>query len=208
MRDFMVIKDPEVAKLFADPLRRSILHNLRHREMSPYQLAKALGKNVSSIVHHLNALEKAGLVEQSEVRVRGNLIERYYRAAAKVFIISYTLSEGLVPGSEDIAKWSREICRRAVSRLEAFGYHVPPEKADEWVSLLERYAALGKRAFEDIISKQVSPVNIKGPSLQLLLDLLAHVQLYRNPEYVELMEKISQMLKQAEVEAAKAKISR
>jgi len=202
----MVIKDPEVAKLFADPLRRSILHNLRHREMSPYQLAKALGKNVSSIVHHLNALEKAGLVEQSEVRVKGNLIERYYRAAAKVFIISYTLSEGLVPGSEDIAKWSREICRRAVSRLEAFGYHVPPEKAG--VSLLERYAALGKRAFEDIISKQVSPVNIKGPSLQLLLDLLAHVQLYRNPEYVELMEKISQMLKQAEVEAAKAKISR
>jgi len=203
----MVIKDPEVAKLFADSVRRSILHNLRHREMSPYQLAKALGKSVSSIVHHINALEKAGLVEQSETRVRGNLIERYYRATAKVFIISYTLSEGLVPGSEDIAKWSKAICRRAVSRLEAFGYHIPPGEEEKWFNLIERYAALGKKAFEDVISRQVSPVNIKGPSLQLLLDLLAHVQLHRNPEYLELVEEISEMLRQAETEEAKAKVS-
>ncbi|HDN01991.1 MAG TPA: ArsR family transcriptional regulator, partial [Candidatus Bathyarchaeota archaeon] len=159
MKDFMVIKDPKVAKLFADPVRRGILHNLRRRPMSPCQLARALGKNVSSITYHLNTLEKAGLVEQCEVRIRGNIIERYYRATAKMFVISYTLSEGLVPGSEDIAKWSREICKRAANSLRAFGYHVPNENVKEWTDLIERFTTLEKKAYEHVISKQVSPIN-------------------------------------------------
>jgi DNA-binding transcriptional ArsR family regulator len=60
MKDFTIIKDPEVAKLFADPVRRDILHSLRFREMTVCQLAKALDKNVSSISYHLNALELGG----------------------------------------------------------------------------------------------------------------------------------------------------
>ena len=98
MKDFMIIKDPEIAKLFADESRREILHNLRHREMTACQLARMLEKNVSSISYHLNALEEAGLVVQSRSHVKGNLIEKFYHATANKFIISYTLSEGLVPG--------------------------------------------------------------------------------------------------------------
>jgi len=78
----MIIKDPKVARLFADQCRRDILHNLRKREM------RLLEKNVSSISHHLNVLEKAGLVKQTRTLVKGNLVEKFYRAAAKNFIIS------------------------------------------------------------------------------------------------------------------------
>ena len=84
----MIIKDPKVARLFADQCRRDILHNLRKREMTPCQLARLLEKNVSSISHHLNVLEKAGLVKQTRTLVKGNLVEKFYRAAAKNFIIS------------------------------------------------------------------------------------------------------------------------
>lgn len=166
--------------------------------MTPYQLAKALGKSVSSISYHLNILEKAGLIEQSRIRIKGNLIEKFYRATAKVFIISYTLSEGLVPGSEDIAKWSKEICRMAVSSLKAFGYNISAEDREELQSLIERYAALEKIAYEKVISRQISPINIKGPPLQLLLDLLAHAYLYRDPEYVEILDRISNRLSKVE----------
>lgn len=194
MKDFIVIKDPEVAKLFAEPCRRSILHNLRHHEMTPYQLAKAFGKNVSSIMHHLNALEKAGLVEQSRSVVKGNLIEKFYRATAKMFIISYTLSEGLVPGSEDIAKWSREVCESAVKSLEAFGYGVPKEKVDKLLGLMERYASSEQVAFEEVITQQRQPVHLSHPALRLLVSLLTSVRLYQSSEFLELLEEISAQL--------------
>jgi len=194
LKDFLIIKDPQVAKLFADPTRRDILHNLRHREMPPCQLAKILNKHVSSISYHLNALEEAGLVELSRTEVKGNLVERFYRATARMFIISYTLSEGLVPESEDVAKWTKEICHRAAANLAAFGYPIPLEEMDEWAELIERYVALGKVASEEVISGQISPTRLESPVLKLLLDVLTHVHLHRNPEYFETIEKISKKL--------------
>jgi len=191
LKDFLVIKDPEVAKLLADPNRRRILHNLRHQEMTAYQMARVLGKNVSPISYHLNALEKAGLVEQSRVSIRGNLIERYYRATAKKFIVSYTLSEGLVPGSEDIAEWTKEICKEAVSSLEAFGIHISPEETDKWLRLMEKYSSLEKLAYEEVISKQFSPTDAGFPALMMVLGFLAHAYLSGNPEYLETMKEIS-----------------
>lgn len=198
LRDFLIIKDPEVAKLFADPCRRSILHNLRKGEMTPYQLAKALGKNVSSISHHLKALEKAGLVEQSRRVVRGNLIEKFYTAKAKMFIISYTLTEGLVPGSEDIAKWSKEIYKRAISGLEAFGYKVSEEKMNEFLKLIERYASFQKMTYEEIVNMQKFPSRLHHHELKLVLSLLAHVHLYNNSEFLEVLKELSDELNKIE----------
>jgi len=195
MKDFTVIKDPQVAKLFADPCRRSILHNLRHYEMSPYQLSKVLGKGVSSIIYHLNALEKAGLVEQTRSLVKGNLIEKFYRATAKMFVISYTLSEGIEPGSEDIARWSREVCKSAVTGLGAFGYDVPPEKGDRLLGLVERYSHLQQVANEEVITEQKAPANVGHSSLKLLISLLTNVRLYQKSEFLELLDEISAELK-------------
>lgn len=191
----MIVKDPDVAKLFADPSRRGILHNLRHREMTSCQLAKTLEKNVSSISYHLNALEKAGLVEQSRTSVKGNLVERFYRATAEKFIISYTLSEGLVAGSEDIAKWSREVSNRAVQSLGVFGYDLPKEREEKVSGLIERYSSLEKIAFEEVISEQKLPVHVSRPALRLLLSLLTNIRLHQDSEFVELLNEISTQLK-------------
>ena len=195
MKDFMIVKDPEVAKLFADSSRRGILHNLRHREMTPCQLAKTLEKNVSSISYHLGALEKASLVEQCRTSVKGNLVQKFYRATAEKFVISYTLSEGLVPGSEDIAKWSREVCNSAVRSLEVFGYDLPPEKQNRLLELIERYSSLEKIAFEEVISEQKVPAQVARPSLRLLLTLLTNIRLHENREFQEIMDGISAELK-------------
>ena len=54
-----VVDNPDVAKLFSDPLRREILHLLTHKEMSAADLVKEIGKNYSSIVYHLRLLEEA-----------------------------------------------------------------------------------------------------------------------------------------------------
>ncbi len=194
MKDFVVIKDPETAKLFADPCRRSILFNLRHYEMTPYQLSKILGKNVSSVMYHLNALEKNGLVELTRSLVKGNLIEKFYRATAKKFVISYTLSEGLVPGSEDIARWSKEICRSAVTSLDGFGYNVPKGKMDKLLSLVEKYSSSEQIAYEEVVSQQKAPVHVNHPALRLLVSLLTDIHLYKNPDFLNVLNEISSEL--------------
>lgn len=193
-----MIKDPQVAKLFADPTRRGILHNLRHGEMTSGELARVLDKNVSSISYHLAALEKVGLVELSRTRVKGNLIEKFYRATARMFVISYTLSEGLVPGSGDIAKWTKEICRSAASNLVAFGYRVSIEELEEWAELIERHASLEQAAYEGVIAKQKFPTHLERPALKIILSLLTHVNLYGDSRYVELVERISRELSRLE----------
>jgi len=199
MKDFIIIKDPKVAKLFADPCRRDILHNLRKREMTACQLARLLEKNVSSISHHLSVLEKAGLVKQTRTLIKGNLVEKFYQATAKKFIISYTLSEGLTPGSEDIAKWSKETCRSAVENLPAFGYEIPVEKKKKLSELIEKYSSMKHIAFEQIISRQKKPVKVTGPPLRILLSLLETVRLYENKEFRRLMDEICEQLKSFKV---------
>ncbi len=195
MKDFIIIKEPEIAKLFADPVRREILHNLRHREMTCCQLAKTLDKNLSSIAYHLNALEQAGLVRQSRTVVKGNLIERFYQSTAKEFIISYTLSEGLVPGSEDVVKFSREVCQGAVKSLEAFGYVLPKEKEEKILKLIEKYASLEQMVFEGLISEQKMPIQAEGPSIRLLLNVLMSIHLHERDDFRKLLDEISHELK-------------
>jgi len=195
MKDFAIIKDPEVAKLFADPVRRDILHSLRFREMTVCQLAKALDKHVSSISYHINALEQAGLVKQSRTAVKGNLIEKFYLATAKDFIISYTLSEGLVPGSEDLAKWSKEVRLSALRSLGVFGYTVPKEKEAKLLKLLDKYASLESSTFEGLVSDQKMPFQASHPSQGLLLHLLMNVRIHKNPEFVKLLNEIFDELK-------------
>ena len=162
--------------------------------MTACQLARILEKNVSSISHHLSALEKAGLVEQTRTSMRGNLVEKYYRATAKKFIISYTLSEGLIPGSEDIAKWNREVCKSAADHISAFGYDVPKERVRNLQRLIERYASLESMTFERIISRQKGSDRINTPVMRLLLSLLTNVHLFQNAEYVKIIGEICKEL--------------
>ncbi|MBS7609702.1 winged helix-turn-helix transcriptional regulator [Candidatus Bathyarchaeota archaeon] len=194
MQDFLLIRDPKVAKLLADETRREILHNLRHREMSPFQLAQALGKSVSSISYHLNALEEAGLVVKTRTLVKKNLIEKFYRSTAKVFVVSYTLSEGLIPGSEEYAQWTREVCRRAVENLPSFGYKLTKELEAELTDLFEKHFIQEQRAYEEVIAQQISPVQVEHSSLRLLLRLLSTVSLVKRKEYLDLLDEISKRL--------------
>jgi len=77
----LAIRDPKTAKLFACEVRREILHNLRHKELTTADLARSLDKSNPSIVHHLGLLKKVGLVEETRTEVKRNLIQTYYSAS-------------------------------------------------------------------------------------------------------------------------------
>jgi len=72
------------------------------------QLGQKLGQSPARVRHHVQKLVDADLVEQSEIRVRGTVTEKFYRAKAGAFILQkMILPEGerpalLFAGSHDL----------------------------------------------------------------------------------------------------------
>jgi len=193
MRDVIIIKDPEVAKLFADETRRRILHHLRHRELSATDLAEILGKSHSSIIHHLKLLQDAGLVEESRTERRRNLIQSYYRSTAKMFIISYTLTETL--GDMEVFPWSREVLRRMLDGLREMGYDYPEGEEEKILELIGGCYIKEQRALEEIIERQRTPVKVDRHIYFAMTRLLTMLRLSGDEEYMSMVGKLRELLK-------------
>ncbi len=192
MKDIMIIRDPIVAKIVACNTRWKILMVLRHRAMTPSQLSIYLGKTVSSVMHHLKVLEKYGLVKLVKKEVKGNIIEKWYMATAKKYIISYELSEGSVPGSEETVKFTEDIARKAVHGLTAFGFNV--DTNEELVRLFKKFMVLRSATLEKIAKLQKKSIDLDFGSHWLLLTILTHVFLSEDDEYMDVLGRIKNFL--------------
>ncbi|MFQ6052712.1 MAG: ArsR/SmtB family transcription factor [Candidatus Bathyarchaeia archaeon] len=193
-RDILIIKDPEVAKLFADETRRRMLHRLRHHELSTADLARALGKSHSSIVHHLNLLKEAGLVEETRVERKRNLVQTFYRSTAKKFIISYSLTESLTPDAE-LLTWRREMLNRILEGLEAFGVEVPESERERVIELLEAYHTKEQKTFEEVVEQQVKPIALRGRTRAAIIRLLTRIKLSRDEEHARTVQELGELLR-------------
>jgi len=76
----------EQVRAAADPFRMQILRALGREARSPKQVAVELGVPPSRIYHHVQVLEKAGLVEMVESRQKRGTVERIYRTTAESFL--------------------------------------------------------------------------------------------------------------------------
>jgi putative molybdopterin biosynthesis protein len=99
----------EQIKLLSDSRRLQILRLLMASPASLTQLSRTLGQSPAWVRHHILALESANLIELSEVRTTGKVIEKFYRAKAGAFLLQeLILPEGGKPaivfsGSHDLA---------------------------------------------------------------------------------------------------------
>ncbi len=87
MLDVAVIDNPAAAEISLDPMRARLLAELVEPG-SATTLAARVGLPRQKVNYHLRALERHGLVELVEERKKGNVTERFLRAAAASFVIS------------------------------------------------------------------------------------------------------------------------
>lgn len=200
LKDIVIIKDPEVAKLFADGTRRQILHSLRHHELSTADLAKALGKSHSSIIHHLNLLKEAGLVEETRMERKRNLVQTYYRSTAKKFIISYSLSDSLSRDTGEILNWRKEMLNKTLEGLESFDVAVPDEERGRVLELLGDCYVREQKAFEEAIEQQAKPVKLEKPVHAAIIRLLTQLRLSRDEEHAKIIEELGRLLRRRSTE--------
>jgi len=192
MKDLLIIRDPKVAKIIACDTRWKMLMILRYQAMTPSQLSVYLGKTVSSVMHHLKVLEDRGLVELVKKEVKGNVIEKWYKATAKKYIISYELSEGRIPGSEETVKFTEDMARKAVKALSAFGFNI--NNNEELVELFRKFISLRSAALEKIANMQKRKINADYGSYWLLLTVLTYLVLSEDDEFKNILNRIKEYL--------------
>jgi len=166
---------------------------LRHKEMSPADLAKALDKNFSSVQHHLNQLLTAGLVKQTkEERVR-NMVQHYYQATAHRFLISYSLTESLSK-DDGYTQWHEDSLQKMYKGLEVFAIKVPEDKRTRVLELMDACVEMERKAFEEAVEKQSDPARLDKQVQRPLLQLMTHITLSKDRDHVAAMQELNQLL--------------
>jgi DNA-binding transcriptional ArsR family regulator len=83
-REIMVLTELEQIKVLADPLRIRILEELGE-ERTTMQVAERIGEKPTKLYHHVEALERVGLVELTRTQQNRGTLEKYYLAVAQAF---------------------------------------------------------------------------------------------------------------------------
>ena len=117
----------EQMRALAEELRIRIIEALGQQAMTSKQLALLLNVAPAKVHYHLHELEKVGLVHLVDIREKGNMLEKYYRAIAKNISASETLFQR-VPPDETLAamrEFLQHIAQRFLQVL-AFAASQPP----------------------------------------------------------------------------------
>ena len=85
-RDLHTITELRQVKVLADPLRLRILEVLCQEARTTKQVAQILGEKPTKLYHHVEALEKVGLIELRRTRQNRGTLEKYYLAIARGFL--------------------------------------------------------------------------------------------------------------------------
>ena len=81
----ITLSDLDQVRVLADPLRIRILEELCTAERTTKQVAERLGEKPTKLYHHMEALERVGLIRLSRTRQNRGTIEKYYIAVARQF---------------------------------------------------------------------------------------------------------------------------
>ena len=98
----------EQVRLLAHPLRLRLLEAFAVAPCTTKQAAERLGEPPTRLYHHVNAMERAGLLRLRETRPNRGTIEKYYEPVSRWFEVDPTLMArarggGLAPAADAMA---------------------------------------------------------------------------------------------------------
>ncbi|MEM7249221.1 MAG: winged helix-turn-helix domain-containing protein [Acidobacteriota bacterium] len=96
--DRFVLTELDQLKALSDPLRARILTELCKAELTTKQVAESLGEKPTRLYHHVESLERAGLIRLTHTRQNRGTLEKYFRSVARRFEVGGALLGG---GSDD-----------------------------------------------------------------------------------------------------------
>lgn len=84
----ITIDSLQTLKVYFDPLRTQIMHELAHEPRTVHQIAESLGVPFTRLYYHIKMLEKHNLIRVVDVvQLAGAIEEKYYQVTARQFTI-------------------------------------------------------------------------------------------------------------------------
>jgi DNA-binding transcriptional ArsR family regulator len=90
IQDSYTVADLEQVKVLADPLRLRILEAFCE-ERTTKQVADRLGEKPTKLYHHVDLLDRLGLIQLMRTKKNRGTLEKYYLAVAKTFRVDSTV---------------------------------------------------------------------------------------------------------------------
>jgi len=137
IKEFEVVTNPKIIKLLLDKTRKDIVFKyLINQPMTVKQLSDAMKKKPGTVLHHVQKLNNAGIIELVETReTPKGIVERYYRAVAREFRLG--ISERMSAYDEEPVA-SKDMVRATILGLSTLGIHVTDSEFELAQSLLQR----------------------------------------------------------------------
>ncbi|UOQ91456.1 winged helix-turn-helix domain-containing protein [Halobacillus shinanisalinarum] len=115
----------EQMRALGHPLRNRALYLLVEEQYTNKQLASALGEPPSRVHFHIRELLKAGLIEIVDQRLKGGIMEKYYRAVSRSLRLGTDL--GVLSKFDELADTILLTARDEFESSTNFFKKYPPE---------------------------------------------------------------------------------
>ncbi len=148
IQEYMVVEDPAAIKLLFTPKYANILNLVQEQELSLSDIARALEINPGSAHYHLKELEKHGLVKQVREEIKGGVVKKFYRKAARNMTIDVSR-----PGNEAVASetgFGEDYKENMLKGLGSFGYTLSPGKMEEAKAMLTKCDMRSKAILKEV----------------------------------------------------------
>lgn len=87
MKETMMLRDVNQVKVFAHPLRARLVEAFADKPRTAKQVAEMIGQKPTRLYHHVEALERVGLIKLVKTQKKRGTIEKYYRTVARRFSV-------------------------------------------------------------------------------------------------------------------------
>ncbi len=104
MKESFILKSPEQVKVMAHPLRMRLIETFSHKPMTAKQAAQLLGQKPTKLYHHVDALERVGLIRLVRTQKKRGTLEKYYRTVAHHFIVDRRIFQSRAEGKEALGQ--------------------------------------------------------------------------------------------------------
>ena len=104
----MTIQGLDQVRALADPLRLRLLEAF-HVERTTAQVAQLLEEKPTRLYHHVDALERAGLLRKTRTQRKRGTLEQYYLAVARRFVAAASLFATGEGDDQEVEAWEQVI---------------------------------------------------------------------------------------------------
>ena len=91
MKEASTVNTLEQIKVMAHPLRMKLLEAFSHKPITTIQVAAQLGERPTKLYHHVDALDRVGLIKLVRTRKKRGTVEKYYQTVARTFAVDRRL---------------------------------------------------------------------------------------------------------------------